>query len=35
MYLMNDKRMLFKPQTEKECEKVVEIICKKRKENGR
>ena len=35
MYLMNDKRMLFKPQTEKECQEVVEIILKKRLNNGR
>ncbi len=27
--------MLFKPQTEKECQQTVDIICKKRIENGR
>jgi hypothetical protein len=26
---------LFKPQTEKECQEVVEIICKKRLNNGK
>lgn len=32
MYLMNDKRTLYKPQNQKECDQTIKLILEKRKD---